>query len=212
MGWQPEQYATVGELTAHVRVGDTAYDAQAALALSTASRAIDLRCRRQFGKVPVAETRTYTPRWSRNRGGWLVPIDDFMTTTGLVVKVDANGDGTYETTVTTYQLRPRNAAPAGWPWTELLIPRTTVPAFSTPSGAEQPSGAVQVTAVWGWSGVPDGIRQACLLQASRLLSRRDSPYGVAGSPELGSELRLLSRLDADVMVAVEPYRRRVWAA
>jgi hypothetical protein len=29
---------------------------------------------------------------------------------------------------------------------------------------------------------------------------------------MGSELRLLSRLDADVVVALEPYRRRVWAA
>lgn len=211
MGWQPESYATVGELTAHVRIGDTADDFQAALALSTASRAIDQRCRRQFGRVPVAEARLYTPRASRNRGGWLVPIDDLMTATDLAVEVDVNGDGIFEA-VTSYELRPYNAVVSGRPWTELLIPLLTVPAFFTPSGAAQPAGAVQVTAVWGWSGIPDGVRQACLLQASRLLSRRDSPYGVAGSPEVGSELRLLQRLDPDVIVALEPYRRRVWAA
>ena len=131
-----------------------------------------------------------------------------MTSTGLVVKVDTALDGTYATTVAAsgYTLRPRNAAPAGVPWTEVLIPQTSVSTFV--GGAE----TVQVTARWGWAGIPDSVRQACLLQASRLLSRRDSPYGVAGSPEVGSELRLLARLDPDVAVALEPYRRRVWAA
>jgi hypothetical protein len=67
---------------------------------------------------------------------------------------------------------------------------------------------VRVTALWGWSAVPPAIEQATLLQASRLLIRRDSPYGVAGSPEAGTEIRLLARLDPDVDVAVAPYRRR----
>lgn len=207
MGWQSD-YCTVGELAAQTRIGDTADDAQIALAISTASRAIDDRCNRQFGKVPVVEARYYTPRWSRSRNGWRAPIDDVMTTTGLVVKVDTAADGTFATTVASsgYTLRPRNAAAAGWPWTELLIPYTSVTTFA--GGTE----SVQVTASWGWPGIPDGIRQACLLQASRLLSRRDSPFGIAGSPETGSELRLLARLDPDVAVAVEPYRRRVWAA
>lgn len=207
MGWQPE-YATVGELTAHTRISDTADDAQAAIAIATASRAIDNRCNRQFGKVPVAEARTYTPRWSRHRQGWRVPIDDLMTATGLLVAVDQDGSGAYATTIATYRLRPTNAVVAGQPWTELFIPSTAVITLGTVSLAD----SVQVTASWGWPGVPDAIRQACLLQASRLLSRRDSPYGIAGSPEVGSEMRLLARLDADVAVAVEPYRRRVWAA
>jgi len=204
MAWAPI-YATDGELRSQVRIGDVADDAQIALALATSSRAIDERCSRQFGRVAVAEAREYTPRWSRSRSGWRVPIDDLMTSTGLVVKVDQDGDGTFETTVTGYRLRPYNAAASGWPWTELLIASTAV---TTVSG----TGSVQVTARWGWPGVPDAIRQACLLQASRLLARRDAPFGVAGSPETGSEIRLLSRLDPDVAVAVEPYRRRVRAA
>jgi hypothetical protein len=204
MVWQPI-YATDGELRSQVRIGDVADDAQIALALATASRAIDARCARQFGRVAVAEAREYTPRWSRSRSGWRVPIDDLTTSTGLVVKVDQDGDDTYETTVTGYRLRPYNAAASGWPWTELLIPSTAVTSVAG-------TGSVQVTARWGWPGVPDAIRQACLLQASRLLARRDAPFGVAGSPETGSEIRLLSRLDPDVAVAVEPYRRRVSAA
>lgn len=205
--WSPN-YATDGELRSQVRIGDVADDAQIALALATSSRAIDARCNRQFGRVAVAEAREYTPRWSRARSGWLVPIDDLTTSTGLVVKVDQDGDGTFETTVasTGYRLRPYNAAAAGWPWTELLIASSSLTALYASTGA------VQVAARWGWPGVPDAIRQACLLQASRLLARRDAPFGIAGSPETGSEMRLLSALDPDVRVAIEPYRRRTWAA
>lgn len=205
MGWQPS-YATGGELAAFTRISDSADDAQLELAIAASSRAIDDRCRRQFGRSPVAEPRIYTPRWSRSRGGWLVPIDDVATTTGLLVAADQVGDGGYATAVAAgaYRLRPNNAAAKGWPYTELLVSSTTV-ATAGPD-------TVRVTATWGWPGIPDGIRQACLMQASRLLSRRDSPFGVAGSPDIGSELRLLSTLDPDVAVAVEPYRRRVWAA
>ena len=201
MGWAPA-YATEGELTAHSRAHDLD-DASVSLAIATASRAIDDRCKRQFGRVPVAEARSYIPRASRARSGWLVPIDDLMTTTGLLVAVDVDGDGIAETVVTAYRLRPVNDVAKGRPWTELLIPSAVVPLVA---------GAVQLTALWGWPGVPDSIRQACLLQASRLLARRDAPFGIAGSPETGSEMRLLSTLDPDVRVSIEPYRRRVWAA
>ena len=43
----------------------------------------------------------------------------------------------------------------------------------------------------GLTGVPE---------ASRWFARRNSPYGIAGSPEMGSELRLLAKLDPDVAV------------
>lgn len=46
--------------------------------------------------------------------------------------------------------------------------------------------------------IPASVQLATLIQGSRLVSRRNSPYGVAGSPEMQSELRLLSELDPDV--------------
>jgi hypothetical protein len=64
---------------------------------------------------------------------------------------------------------------------------------------------VKVTALWGWTAVPVAVKQATLLQASRFFSRRHSPYGVAGSPELGSEIRLLARVDPDVGVSLRDY-------
>jgi hypothetical protein len=50
-----------------------------------------------------------------------------------------------------------------------------------------------------------------LLQASRLDFRRVAPAGVAGSPETGSEVRLLARVDPDVAVSLKDYIRW-WAA
>jgi len=205
MGWAPV-YVSTEELAAHVRSGGAADDVSLALAAETASRTIDARCARQFGRTTGPEQRFYTARWSRSRGAWCAPIDDLMSQADLEVAVDSAGDGTYSSPVTAYQLRPVNAFGEGRPWTELWV-RASSPV--QPTGARD---AVRVTARWGWLGIPDAIRKACLLQASRLLSRRDAPFGISGSPETGGELRLLARLDPDVVVAVEPYRRRVWAA
>lgn len=208
MAWAPA-YASTSELASLVRIGDTADDAQLALAIETASRAIDLAAGRQFGLVAAVEDRFFTARWDRGISRWVVPIDDLMTSVGLVVKVDSLGYGTYADTITSdlYRPRPLNAAGKGRPWTELVLyPASAVHLTSgaLPSGTD---GAVQVTARWGWSSVPTAIKHATLLQASRLVARRDSPYGVAGSPEAGSQLRLLARLDPDVATSVAPYRR-----
>lgn len=204
MGWAPD-YATAAELAAYVRIGDTNDDVQLGLALTAASRAIDRTCRRQFGKVAAATARYYTARVDAVTGRWAVDIDDLMTTTDLAIAVDTAADGTYPDTLTDYTLTPRNAAADGEPWTTILVgPDATV----APSTLD---GGVRVTAVWGWSAVPDTIKQACLLQASRLLGRRDAPFGVAGSPESGAETRLLAKVDPDVAVLLRHYTRRWFA-
>lgn len=201
MAWEPD-YLTVIELADYVRVPDAADDAHMALAISAASRAVDRFTGRQFGRSLGIEARYYTARYDQARLRWCVPIDDLMTTSGLAVAFDSEADETYSSPVTLHALRPVNAPQKGRPWTELVIrPDSTV----QPSGLEA---GVEVTAWWGWSEVPTAIRQATLLQASRLLSRRDSPYGVAGSPENGSEMRLLAKVDPDVEVALAPYKRR----
>ncbi|NIL59971.1 phage gp6-like head-tail connector protein, partial [Salinispora arenicola] len=73
-------------------------------------------------------------------------------------------------------------------------------------------GELTITAPWGWPAIPTAVVLATQLQASRLLTRRDSPYGVAGSPQDGSEMRLLARVDPDVEVVLRPYVRHWWAA
>jgi hypothetical protein len=222
MAWAPD-YASTTELAAFVRIGDSVDDAQIGLALAAASRAIDQATGRQFGRVTAPTARYYTARWEPRRGGhwggyrthvspyggyagrWQVGIDDLMTSTDLVVAFDGDEDQSFGSSITDYQLGPVNAAADGRPWTELQVrPASTVQPTACENG-------LRITARWGWSGVPDPIRQACLLQASRLLARRNAPFGVAGSPDAGSEVRLLARLDPDVAVAVRPFRR-TWGA
>jgi len=202
MAWAPD-YCTEDELKAFVRIADDLDDDQVALAVTAASRAVDQATGRQFGLVAdFVEARTYVPRYDARRLCWTVDIDDLMTTSGMEVAFDEDGDGTFSADITDYVLRPSNAALEGRPWTELVVRATSA---VQPSGPDE---SVRVTACWGWTSVPSAVKEATLLQASRLLARRDSPYGVAGSPDAGSEVRLLARVDPDVAVALRLYRRR----
>ena len=186
MAWAPD-YVPVDDLREFVEITDTAEDDQLAPAIAAASRAIDRHCRRQFGLVDAPEARRYTVRW---RNGYLVAdVDDLMTVTGLLVDGQAVADP---------EFLPLNAAVEGRPWTTLEVAESAV----------DDRGRVTVTARWGWATVPDAIVEACLLQASRVFARRGSPFGVAGSPDAGSEIRLLAKVDPDVAVALEPYRRK----
>jgi hypothetical protein len=200
MPWAPD-YATIVQVRDFVRIPDTADDAQVAVAVSTASRSIDRTTGRQFGSVSVAESRLSTPWRDPIRDRWVIPIDDLATLTGLSVLVDVDGDGTPEAPLTGVSPRPDGAPFQGRVWTELIVPLGSATVVTSADSS------VLVTAVWGWPAVPTAITTACILQASRLLARRDAPLGVAGSPSVGSEIRLLERLDPDVLVAVDPYIR-----
>jgi hypothetical protein len=68
-----------------------------------------------------------------------------------------------------------------------------------------------ITVKWGWTAFPVPVVNAAKLQTARFVARRDSPYGIAGSPDQGSEMRLLARVDPDVAVILRPFVR-VWAA
>lgn len=191
MAWAP-RYATEDELASYLRIGDTEDDVELGLANEGAARAIDQATNRQFGSV-TAEARTYPVRYDYDRCVWVADVDDFQTTTGLVVTVDG-------TAVATFTKEPRNAAQKGHPWTRLVFGSDSE---VTPSGDSE----VGVTAAWGWTSVPDTIHGAALLQAARFFTRRNAPFGVAGSPDMGSELRLLAKVDPDVEVMVRAYRR-----
>lgn len=193
-------YVETEELRAFLRINDSVDDTQLGLAISASSRAIDVSCNRQFGKVAVAEQRFYSARYDWSRVRWIVEIDDLMDATGFAAEVQ-DADGNTVGTIDDYVLEPRNAASNARPWTQLMVRSGSA---AKPIGRQD---EVAVTALWGWSAVPNTIKTATLLQSSRFHARRESPYGVAGSPNLGSELRLLARLDVDVAVMVGAYRR-----
>jgi len=52
---------------------------------------------------------------------------------------------------------------------------------------------------------PGPIQEACLIQASRLFRRKDAPFGMVGSPEMGYSA-IIGRLDPDIALAINDYR------
>ena len=190
MAWAPD-YLTLVQGKAFVRVDDTVDDTEIATAITTSSRSIDDHCNRQFGVVNAVEQRVYRAYYNYERTRWVVAIDDLQTAVGLVVMADGAA-------ITDYVLEPRNAVAEGKAWTRLV--------FGTSVALVDDD--VSATALWGWAlGFPVPVVQAAKLQTSRLLSRRDSPYGVAGSPADGSEVRLTARVDPDVAVALRGWSR-----
>lgn len=201
MPWAPS-YVTDVELKAYLRIDDAVDDAQVVSAAAAASRAVDFATGRQFGQVAAPEARLYSVV-PMSQGRSYVTIDDLQDVTGLVVRYsNTYVTPVYDQTVTAYTLWPWNAADEGRPYTRL------VNLHGFPMGRFP---IVEVTGRWGWSSVPTTIKEATLLQAARFFHRRNAPFGVAGSPEVGSELRLLERLDPDVAVMVKTYTRH-WGA
>lgn len=183
-------YVTDAEVKAALGVSDTNDDAAVATATAATNRLIDAYTNRRFDKTATTETRIYTATATKGR----VIVDDIATATGLVV----GADGLTLTAPTDYRLHPLNSELHGLPFTYL-------------SGTDWPTGVgdVKVTATYGWPAVPAEVKQAALLQSLRLVKRRHAPFGISGSPEVGGEMRLLSRLDPDVENLLR-HLRRLW--
>lgn len=184
----------------HVDTADTADDTEINLAIAAASRAIDSYCNRQFGQITSATTR-YFEAESRN----YVKIFDLYTTTQLTVALDLDNDGVFEETLTLdtdFRLVPRNAPGDLEPWTGIeLIPGGTYAFPHYPYYlAHYPCTLVEVSARWGWTAVPDSVKQATLLQADVFMKRRQA--GLAGDYSSTSRF-----VDRDVQLILKPFRR-----
>lgn len=194
MPWEPDYVdidAAGDDIQEYLRIDDSADDYWLGLAVSAASRALDRHCRRQFGRTDEVEERRYRIRYNRSQDTWVADIDDLMSTADLTV----NG-----VTLAAPELYPMNALTRFRPWTQLVIPEDVRLSLDRPY--------VDVAEHWGWLAIPSTAEQATAIQAGRLAKRRDALFGVAGSPEAGSEMRLLARLDPDVAVLAEVLRRK----
>lgn len=194
-------YCTSAELKAYLRITGAEDDAQVALAITSASRVIDQAAGRAFGIDDTPVARVFTPGSAVDA----IDLPDIASLTGLVIKTDTAGDYSYSTTLDAadYRLEPLNALVDGRPWDRI----------SWTTGITIPTSAagLQVTAKWGWPAVPTAIKNACLIQAGTILKGgRDSPLGIAGSPEFGNEMRLSTRLHPIAAELVRPYEN-VWA-
>lgn len=191
-----DSYATLSELKSRLGISDTDEDTQLTNALSTASRWIESQfCRRQFNKTTTASARLYYPT-----APGLVEVHDFHTTTDLVVATDAGADGTFETTLTAsqYELHPLNGivdGEQGWPYSSIATVNTVLPTWTGRA-------SVQVTAQWGWTAVPAGVKEACLIIAQETFKLKDTYRGQAGF----GDMAMVVRRAPQALDYLRPYR------
>lgn len=190
-------YATLNQVKGALRITDNVDDSLLEMAIESASRAIDGHAMRSFYSAGTA-TRIYAA------DNWDVVYIDDLAGTAITLLTDPDEDGTFAITwkPSDYQLEPVNGVADG-----LTVPYTRIRAigdYAFPVLSEQ--ALVKVTGVFGWPAVPSAIVQACVIQASRIFKRLDSPLGVAGFGELGA-IQVTRDLDPDVAQLVGPYRR-----
>ena len=200
-------YVTVQEVREHLGdTGGTVDAGQLEAKIRGVSRAVDRWCRRRFWTSPTATPRTYWPEKPDGRSSWSdrAWVDDIATATGVVVKTDPSADGTsYQTTWAAgdFELGPySNAAADGGAHAFWRIQAVGDRRFRW-----TPRPGLQVTARWGWSQVPDQVREAALLKAVALFKRKDAPFGVAGFNAFGPVR--ITRQDHDVVELLDTYRR-----
>lgn len=195
-------YCTLSDLKTSLGIDDIQDDTSLEAAIMAASRMVDDYTGRFFykdGTTGAPVTRYYTAQdW------WTTNVDDIIHISEIAT--DDNFDQLYTTVWANddYMVEPVNNPRRGWPWTRLLAIGAYIFPFNLPQ-------SVRVKGVWGWSSVPYEVQMATKIQASRLFVRRQSPFGIAGSPDIGT-VRLGSRLDPDVEVLLRPFRKVSWMA
>jgi hypothetical protein len=190
-------YCTLAELKASLAITDSVDDTPLEAAITATSRMIDDYTGRFFyrnGTTQSPVARYYTPL-----DPWTMNMDDNVSITE--VATDDNFNQTWDTVWSTsdYMLEPVNNPQRGWPVNRILAIGRYVWPYYLPQSC-------RITGVWGWNAVPAEINMATLIQSARLFTRRQSPFGIAGSPDLGT-VRLTAKLDADVEALLRPFRK-----
>lgn len=189
-------YCTLADVKAALRITDTIDDALIENSINAASRMIDQYCNRYFYSSSAGEVRYF-----QANDGFTCWIDDVQSVTDL--KTSSTDPLIFDTTWATgdYQLQPNNSKANG-----AYTPYTMIQAtdnYLFPVWAD--IALVQVTGQFGWASIPDPIKFATIIQASRLFKRLESPLGVAGVSDMGI-MRVGSNIDGDVAQLCNPFR------
>jgi hypothetical protein len=177
-------YVTRAEQKSYMGLEGTTDDTLVDAAISSASREIERHCNRQFNDAETASSRLY-----RATNCHTAVVDDFWTTTGLIVEINVSGDGvTWETVAATeYELTPLNRMSNGVEWVYWRINMVGTATFPINRRA-----SLRVTARWGWEAIPADVKQAVKMLASDTFQIKDSRMGVAGSDQFGTIVRVRS--------------------
>jgi hypothetical protein len=187
-------YATLLDVKNALRITDSLDDSLLETAIESASRMIDGFTARTFSNAGTA-VKNFAATDSIN-----LIIDDAITVTE-VASTDEIGSTYTIWSLTDYQLEPLNDRVDG-----LYSPYTGIRAvgdYLWPVVDHQ--ALVRITGTWGWPAIPSAVKQACIIQSSRLFKRLDSPLGVLGMGDMGA-IRVSRFLDSDVEQLLMPYR------
>lgn len=189
-----DPYATVPEYRADVTKSSGGSDTVLAAQLQGASDHLSLRLRRRFGLA--AAPNAYLLDGNGEVLLWLAgSVPDIANLTGLVVKVDADGDYTPELTLvkdTDYWLEPATPEP-GWPYEALRVHPSSAQVSEWPEGPR----TIEVTATWGWPAVPDMIKRLTIMTVRNMRDMLES----------GSTLAVSS---FDAAIQFTPDTQRLW--
>ena len=198
-------YADLDSFKAQMRipVNDVTDDARLEAAIAAASRQIDGHTGRRFWQDSTVVDRQFYADNAR-----ICHVDDISTTSGLIVKVDDDDDGVFETTLTVtsnYIVRPVNAADMVpvHPFTEIVLVDSNGAVSLPVHGSGRPG--VQITARFGWPAIPDDVTKACLVQAGMLFKADDASLGAVQFADAGVALRMQNRLHPVAEALLEPY-------
>ena len=197
-------YCTLAELKPELRIptADTDDDSRLEVAIAAASRQIDAHCGRFFWRDASVHTREFYANDYRR-----CEVDDISTTTGLIVQVDDDDDGVFETTLTLstdFILRPLNAFDRHpvWPYDELVLVDAINGNFPMSSSGRP---GVRVTARFGWAEVPDDVKKATLVQSAMLFKSADAVFGVTEFANAGAAMRVGRTINPIAAALLEPY-------
>jgi len=162
-----QEYTDLETMRTYLGLQSTETDGLLTEAISSASREVDKRCNRYFGKADEPSSRVFDVE-----GSGIVFIDDVAEPDSLEVPG-----------LLTYVALPRGGIVDGIPGHPITRIR---------SGWLCEGDTVTVTAVWGWPDVPDVVREATKMLAAETFMQKDTPLGVKGMDEFGT-LRMRDR-------------------
>ncbi len=196
-----DAYATAEEYrtrsTQSVSEGDDTLLTQ----LAAVSRYLDQRLRRFFTRDAAVVVRTLDGDGQRR-----LYVPDIATATGLIVKVDLDGDFDFDnadetlTLNTHFWVGPADAdkGPEVWPFEYLEI----IPGNGRLNVWPEQARAVQITASFGWPAVPGAIKEATISvthqlrdmhEAGATLTLQSIETAVAVSPNMSALLLDIER-------------------
>ena len=191
-------YVTLSELKAALRITDTVDDGLLQAAITSATAYVNNYCERNFTPGTATTAQVYVPT------GRFEPLQINDASSITEVAIDDDLDRSFSTVLRPidFQTHPVNATTGGGPY-----PVTSIRPQEDGYWPMYDSRAtVRVTGVFGWPAVPAAVKEATLLQSSRLFTRLESPLGVAGFGDMGA-MRVSFRGDPDVMMLLAPFRK-----